>query len=222
MESPEAHFVCLEAVRSRSVPPHPLAEFKLIFDFCRTEGSPFMSRLTASPRYFGKCHLSLISCLIWWVFEGSLQPTTHTHTDTGMLISLPLSLFHSGYREGFLWKRGRDNGQFLSRKFILSEREGALKYFNKQDVRHIISFKLKMFQKHFDDKISTHSPWRHETPKQWWKLRPSMPLSSRLRSATPAACRSHTWKTTAQETSLSTTAIQRYKALRTVPERMTL
>uniref|UniRef100_A0A3Q3FER6 ArfGAP with dual PH domains 1 n=1 Tax=Labrus bergylta TaxID=56723 RepID=A0A3Q3FER6_9LABR len=37
--------------------------------------------------------------------------------------------------EGFLWKRGRDNGQFLSRKFILSEREGALKYFNKQDAR---------------------------------------------------------------------------------------
>ncbi|KAA0725422.1 Arf-GAP with dual PH domain-containing protein 1 [Triplophysa tibetana] len=41
--------------------------------------------------------------------------------------------YSAGYREGFLWKRGRDNGQFLSRKFILSEREGALKYFNKQD-----------------------------------------------------------------------------------------
>ncbi len=44
-----------------------------------------------------------------------------------------------GYREGFLWKRGRDNGQFLSRKFILSEREGALKYFNKQDVSLYVS-----------------------------------------------------------------------------------
>ncbi|KAK1799012.1 hypothetical protein P4O66_007272 [Electrophorus voltai] len=41
--------------------------------------------------------------------------------------------YSAGYREGFLWKRGRDNGQFLSRKFILSEREGALKYFNKHD-----------------------------------------------------------------------------------------
>ncbi|XP_074961095.1 arf-GAP with dual PH domain-containing protein 1 isoform X4 [Phalacrocorax aristotelis] len=40
-----------------------------------------------------------------------------------------------GYREGFLWKRGRDNGQFLSRKFVLSEREGALKYFNKNDAK---------------------------------------------------------------------------------------
>ncbi|XP_046887601.1 arf-GAP with dual PH domain-containing protein 1 [Hypomesus transpacificus] len=43
--------------------------------------------------------------------------------------------YSAGYREGFLWKRGRDNGQFLSRKFILSEREGALKYYNKQDAR---------------------------------------------------------------------------------------
>ncbi|KAJ3600650.1 hypothetical protein NHX12_031628 [Muraenolepis orangiensis] len=37
------------------------------------------------------------------------------------------------YREGSLWKRGKDNGQYLSRKFILSEREGVLKYFNKHD-----------------------------------------------------------------------------------------
>ncbi|KAM9457291.1 arf-GAP with dual PH domain-containing protein 1-like isoform 3-T3 [Clarias gariepinus] len=41
--------------------------------------------------------------------------------------------YSAGYREGFLWKRGRDNSQFLSRKFILSEREGAMKYFNKHD-----------------------------------------------------------------------------------------
>ncbi|KAM8960017.1 arf-GAP with dual PH domain-containing protein 1 [Pelodytes ibericus] len=43
--------------------------------------------------------------------------------------------YSAGYREGLLWKRGRDNGQFLSRKFVLSEREGALKYFNKNDAR---------------------------------------------------------------------------------------
>nr|XP_023692717.1 arf-GAP with dual PH domain-containing protein 1-like isoform X3 [Paramormyrops kingsleyae]XP_023692718.1 arf-GAP with dual PH domain-containing protein 1-like isoform X3 [Paramormyrops kingsleyae] len=43
--------------------------------------------------------------------------------------------YSTGYREGFLWKRGRDNGQFLNRKFILSEREGVLKYFNKHDAR---------------------------------------------------------------------------------------
>lgn len=33
-----------------------------------------------------------------------------------------------------LMKRGRDNGQFLSRRFVLSEREGTLKYFTKYDV----------------------------------------------------------------------------------------
>ncbi|XP_042197175.1 arf-GAP with dual PH domain-containing protein 1-like [Callorhinchus milii] len=43
--------------------------------------------------------------------------------------------YSAGYREGFLWKRGRDNGQFLSRKFILTEREGVLKYFNKHDAK---------------------------------------------------------------------------------------
>uniref|UniRef100_A0A8C5YCV8 ArfGAP with dual PH domains 1 n=1 Tax=Microcebus murinus TaxID=30608 RepID=A0A8C5YCV8_MICMU len=43
--------------------------------------------------------------------------------------------FPPGYREGFLWKRGRDNGQFLSRKFVLTEREGALKYFNRSDAK---------------------------------------------------------------------------------------
>ncbi|XP_058509016.1 arf-GAP with dual PH domain-containing protein 1-like [Solea solea] len=43
--------------------------------------------------------------------------------------------YSAGYREGFLWKRGRDNGQYLNRKFILSEREGVLKYFNKHDAR---------------------------------------------------------------------------------------
>ncbi|MBN3305127.1 ADAP1 protein, partial [Amia calva] len=48
--------------------------------------------------------------------------------------------YSAGYREGFLWKRGRDNGQFLSRKFILSEREGALKYFNKNDAREPKAF----------------------------------------------------------------------------------
>uniref|UniRef100_A0A8C9K9K3 PH domain-containing protein n=1 Tax=Panthera tigris altaica TaxID=74533 RepID=A0A8C9K9K3_PANTA len=41
----------------------------------------------------------------------------------------------AGYREGSLWKRGRDNGQFLSRKFVLTEREGSLKYFNRNDAK---------------------------------------------------------------------------------------
>lgn len=40
----------------------------------------------------------------------------------------------AGMREGMLMKRGRDNGQFFSRRFVLLEREGTLKYYAKQDV----------------------------------------------------------------------------------------
>ena len=57
---------------------------------------------------------------------GSRQP--------GSMAAVRLGPSPPGYREGFLWKRGRDNGQFLSRKFVLTEREGALKYFNRSDV----------------------------------------------------------------------------------------
>ncbi|MED6240107.1 Arf-GAP with dual PH domain-containing protein 1, partial [Ataeniobius toweri] len=42
--------------------------------------------------------------------------------------------YESGMKEGVLMKRGRDNGQFLSRRFVLSEREGTLKYYIKYDV----------------------------------------------------------------------------------------
>ncbi|KAK2493853.1 hypothetical protein MC885_019124, partial [Smutsia gigantea] len=41
--------------------------------------------------------------------------------------------YSAGYREGFLWKRGRDSGQLLSRKFLVTEQEGALKSFNRND-----------------------------------------------------------------------------------------
>lgn len=33
------------------------------------------------------------------------------------------------YKEGFLWKKGRDNGQFQKRLFVYSEKEGVLKYY---------------------------------------------------------------------------------------------
>ncbi|XP_066119391.1 arf-GAP with dual PH domain-containing protein 2 isoform X2 [Saccopteryx bilineata] len=39
----------------------------------------------------------------------------------------------SGNREGFLWKRGRDNAQFLRRRFVLLAREGLLTYYTKEE-----------------------------------------------------------------------------------------
>nr|XP_020473503.1 arf-GAP with dual PH domain-containing protein 1-like isoform X2 [Monopterus albus] len=43
--------------------------------------------------------------------------------------------YEEGTRDGILLKRGRGNGQFLSRRFVLSDREGTLKYFTKYDAK---------------------------------------------------------------------------------------
>uniref|UniRef100_A0A4W3JR12 ArfGAP with dual PH domains 2 n=1 Tax=Callorhinchus milii TaxID=7868 RepID=A0A4W3JR12_CALMI len=40
--------------------------------------------------------------------------------------------YTSGKRVGELWKRGRDNGTFLKRNFILSQKEGTLQYYVKE------------------------------------------------------------------------------------------
>ncbi|XP_028935979.1 arf-GAP with dual PH domain-containing protein 2 isoform X1 [Ornithorhynchus anatinus] len=39
----------------------------------------------------------------------------------------------SGTREGLLWKRGKDNGQFLQRRFVLLKGEGVLMYYTKEN-----------------------------------------------------------------------------------------
>ena len=39
-----------------------------------------------------------------------------------------------GFYEGMLWKKGKENTQFLKRKFVLSEREFTLTYYNKENV----------------------------------------------------------------------------------------
>ena len=39
-----------------------------------------------------------------------------------------------GFREGYLWKRGKDDKKFNRRRFVLSETENTLKYYNKDDV----------------------------------------------------------------------------------------
>lgn len=44
-----------------------------------------------------------------------------------------VSLLFTGVYEGVLWKKGKDNGQFLKRKFVLSEQDFTLKYY-KEDV----------------------------------------------------------------------------------------
>lgn len=43
-------------------------------------------------------------------------------------------VLNPGFYEGMLWKKGKENTQFLKRKFVLSEREFTLTYFNKENV----------------------------------------------------------------------------------------
>lgn len=120
-----------------SRPAQPNTIFDCLFLSCLLQGSLYASRLANSPHYRCTPHHGLIVSSDW-LWLRALQPHK---------ISPRLSLslcFCPGYREGFLWKRGRDNGQFLSRKFILAEREGALKYFNKQDVSEMKSDHVKI------------------------------------------------------------------------------
>lgn len=42
---------------------------------------------------------------------------------------------HPGLHEGFLWKKSKENGQYLKRKFVLAEKEFTLSYYNKENVR---------------------------------------------------------------------------------------
>ncbi|XP_061702277.1 arf-GAP with dual PH domain-containing protein 2 isoform X2 [Syngnathoides biaculeatus] len=45
----------------------------------------------------------------------------------------PPPSYTTGFHEGMLWKKGKENTQFLKRKFVLSEREFTLAYYNKEN-----------------------------------------------------------------------------------------
>lgn len=43
-----------------------------------------------------------------------------------------MTAYADDYLEGILYKRGKEDGKFLPRKFVLSSVEGTLKYFVKE------------------------------------------------------------------------------------------
>ncbi|KAJ7989765.1 hypothetical protein DPEC_G00307910 [Dallia pectoralis] len=45
----------------------------------------------------------------------------------------PPLAYTTGFYEGMLWKRGKENTQFQRRKFVLSEKEFTMAYYNKED-----------------------------------------------------------------------------------------
>ncbi|XP_037647242.1 arf-GAP with dual PH domain-containing protein 2 isoform X2 [Sebastes umbrosus] len=51
---------------------------------------------------------------------------------TGEIKYPPIS-YTTGFYEGMLWKKGKENTQFLKRKFVLSERDFTLTYYNKEN-----------------------------------------------------------------------------------------
>ncbi|XP_023250932.1 arf-GAP with dual PH domain-containing protein 2-like isoform X1 [Seriola lalandi dorsalis] len=56
--------------------------------------------------------------------ETKYPPLSYTTDFVGLI---------PGFYEGMLWKKGKENTQFLKRKFVLSEREFTLTYFNKEN-----------------------------------------------------------------------------------------
>uniref|UniRef100_A0A5F8AU13 ArfGAP with dual PH domains 2 n=1 Tax=Macaca mulatta TaxID=9544 RepID=A0A5F8AU13_MACMU len=75
------------------------------------------------------CVLTSGTTVLWRVLKEQWIRAKYERREfmaDGETISLP------GNREGFLWKRGRDNSQFLRRRFVLLAREGLLKYYTKE------------------------------------------------------------------------------------------
>ncbi|CAL1267968.1 unnamed protein product [Larinioides sclopetarius] len=47
-------------------------------------------------------------------------------------IHVDKQVYTTGFMEGYLWKRGKEDGRFQQRKFVLSESDGTLKYYVKE------------------------------------------------------------------------------------------
>ncbi|CAG12513.1 unnamed protein product, partial [Tetraodon nigroviridis] len=70
-----------------------------------------------------------------FTYEEGGRGSTHADASRSAHVLTSMRWSPAETRDGMLMKRGRDNGQFLSRRFVLSEREGTLKYFTKYDAK---------------------------------------------------------------------------------------
>ena len=50
-------------------------------------------------------------------------------------VDIDKQTYLQGHKEGYLWKRGKEDKKFQQRKFVLDEKTNTLKYYNKEDVR---------------------------------------------------------------------------------------
>lgn len=128
---------------------------------------------------------------------------------------------HPGLYEGMLWKKSKENGQYLKRKFVLAEREFTLSYYNKENVRswHERPFFFTLVLKPSPSsaaksilKLAYVSP-RSRNPKVLKRsspLRTSTPCSSLRRWLILTGCRSPSRTTDPPGTSMFTTRAQRW------------
>jgi hypothetical protein len=52
----------------------------------------------------------------------------------------PCDSYQSGYKEGYLWKRGREGKRFYRRWFVLDQTENTLRYYNQENVQYKLLF----------------------------------------------------------------------------------
>lgn len=172
---------------------------------------------TASRCYLRKRCLTIISHL-----------TTHTHKHASIFHCplLSLSLFLPRVQRGVSMETRTRQWSVFKPK-VHSVREGGSTEILQQagckwDKCSWASWCSKAILENKIECSLVASTSRLGIQKRWWKSRPSMLPSSRLRLATLAACKSPTWKTTAQGTSLSTTAMLRYAVKQSISYRLFL
>lgn len=88
---------------------------------------------------------SMLPCLVLvhytcfeWLFNLSVvrEQWIRAKYERKEFVSPPMTAYADDYLEGILYKRGKEDGKFLPRKFVLSSVEGTLKYFVKEVKYH--------------------------------------------------------------------------------------
>ena len=97
-----------------------------------------------SPYYLstsGNVHEWVVR-LKWQIFVGYRilhEQWIRAKYERKEFIGTATQTYLSGHKEGYLWKRGKDDKHFKKRRFVLDATENTLKYFTKDDVGIYVS-----------------------------------------------------------------------------------
>ncbi|XP_053195065.1 arf-GAP with dual PH domain-containing protein 2 [Scomber japonicus] len=129
-------FVCLSCSGVHRSLSNRVKSIKLDFwedelvEFMKSNGNVSAQALyeKAVPAYYYRPHLNDCTFLT----EQWIRAKYERMEFTGETKYPPIS-YTTGFYEGMLWKKGKEKAQFLKRKFVLSEREFTLTYYNKEN-----------------------------------------------------------------------------------------